>query len=79
MEYVIRLAEAPTDLASLEHYLLDLDPAAIIDVAPTTGALRCSTSATAAELLHAFADAGYLVMPHAIERVPSVCCGGCSG
>lgn len=79
MEYVIRLAEAPTDLASIEHRLLDLDPAALLDRDAATGVLRCSTSATALELLHALADAGYRVMPNAIERLPSVCCGGCSG
>ena len=79
MEYVIRLDDAAADLAALEHRLLDLDPAALLDRNAATGALRCSTSATAVELLQAFADAGYRLMPDAIERLPSVCCGGCSG
>jgi hypothetical protein len=60
-EYVIRLAEAPTDLAPIEHRLLDLDPAALLDRDAATGVLRCSTSATAVELLHTLADAGYRV------------------
>lgn len=48
MEYVIRLDDAPADLAAIERQLLDLDPAALLD-------------------------------RDAIERLPSVCCGGCSG
>ena len=79
MEYVIRLDDAAADLASIEQCLLDLDPAVVLDRDAATGALRCSTSALAEELLHAFADAGYRVAPDAIERLPSVCCGGCSG
>ena len=78
-EYVIRLVEAPTDLASIKHRLLDLDPAALLDRDAATGVLRCSTSATEVELLHALAEAGYRVMPDAIERLPSACCGSCSG
>ncbi len=79
MEYVIRLGDAPVDLAAIERQLLDLDPAALIDLDAASGALRCSTSALAVELLMALADAGHRVTPDAIERLPSVCCGGCSG
>ncbi|MBD9470440.1 hypothetical protein [Pseudoxanthomonas sp. PXM01] len=79
MEYVIRLDDVTADLADIEQHLLDLDPAVILDRDAATGVLRCSTSALAVELLHAFADAGYRVAPDAIERLPSVCCGGCSG
>ncbi|CAN7501824.1 hypothetical protein LJR143_003301 [Pseudoxanthomonas sp. LjRoot143] len=79
MEYVIRLDDVTADLADIEQHLLDLDPAVVLDRDAATGVLRCSTSALAAELLHAFADAGYRVAPDAIERLPSVCCGGCSG
>jgi len=44
-----------------------------------TGDLRCATSALAVELLLAFAHAGYRLSPDDIVRLPSVCCGGCSG
>lgn len=79
MEYVIRLADATADLADIERHLVDLDPAVVLDRDAATGALRCSTSAMAQELSQAFAAAGYRVAPEAIERLPSVCCGGCSG
>jgi len=79
MEYVIRLDDAQADLATIERHLLDLDPAVVLDRDAATGMLRCSTSAMAVELLHAFADAGIRVPADAIERMPSVCCGGCSG
>lgn len=79
MEYIIHLADAPIDLAAIERHLLDLDPAIVMDHDAGTGALRCATSAMEAELLRAFADAGYRVAPDAAERLPSVCCGGCGG
>lgn len=79
MEYVIRLDDAPADLAAIERQLLDLDPAALLDRDAASGALRCSTSALAVELMLVFAQAGQRLAPDAIERLPSACCGGCSG
>jgi hypothetical protein len=79
MEYVIRLGDAPIDLAVIERHLQDLDPAAVLDLEARSGCLRCSTSALAVELLMALAQAGHHVTPDTIERLPSVCCGGCSG
>ena len=79
MEYVIRVGERPVDLAILAHHLLDLDPAMLVDRDVVTGHLRCSTSALAVELMLVFAQAGHRLAPDAIERLPSVCCGGCSG
>lgn len=79
MEYVIRLGDAPADLAAIERSLLALDPAALLDRDAATGNLRCSTSALAVELVFALAAAGHRLTPDAIERLPSVCCGGCSG
>lgn len=79
MEYVIRVGERPVDLAILAHHLLDLDPAMLVDRDVVTGHLRCSTSALAVELLLAFSHAGYRLVPDDIVRVPSACCGGCSG
>ena len=57
MEYVIRLDDAPADLAAIERQLLDLDPAALLDRDAASGALRCSTSALAVELMLVFAQA----------------------
>lgn len=79
MEYIIRPDGVPIDPTRIEWHLLALDPAALIDLDPTTGALRCSTNALAVELQRAFAQAGYPLEANAIEQVPSVCCGGCSG
>ena len=79
MEYVIRLGDAPIDLAVIERHLQDLDPAAVLDLDARSGCLRCSTSALAVELLMTLAQAGHRVTPGTIGRLPSVCCGGCSG
>ena len=51
----------------------------LVDRDVVTGHLRCSTSALAVELLLAFSHAGYRLVPDDIVRMPSVCCGGCSG
>ncbi len=79
MEYVIHVGARPVDLAILAHHLVDLDPAVLVDRDVITGDLRCATSALAVELLLAFAHAGYRLSPDDIVRLPSVCCGGCSG
>ncbi|MBA3928967.1 hypothetical protein J2X02_002797 [Pseudoxanthomonas japonensis] len=79
MEYVIRLDDVTADLADIERHLVDLDPAVVVDLDATSGCLRCSTSALAVDLMLALADAGHLVAPEAIQRLPSVCCGGCGG
>jgi len=51
----------------------------VVDLDATSGCLRCSTSALAVDLMLALADAGHPVAPEAIQRLPSVCCGGCGG
>jgi len=79
MEYAIHLGDAAVDLAAVERHLLDLDPAALVDHDTAARTLRCSTSATALELQMTLAQAGLRLAPGAIERLPSVCCGGCSG
>ena len=79
MENAIHLGDAAVDLAVVERHLLDLDPAALFDHDAAARTLRCSTSAMALELQAALAQAGLRLAPDAIERLPSVCCGGCSG
>lgn len=79
MEYAIRLEDAPVDLGAIERRLLEIDPAAVVDLDAGSGLLRCSTVALEAELVLALAHAGCNVAPADVARLPSVCCGGCSG
>lgn len=79
MEYVIHLGGPVADLAAIERQMLEIDPAALIDHDPATATLRCSTCALEVELLPALARAGHNLPFNAVERQPSVCCGGCSG
>ena len=79
MEFHIRLADPQVGIEAIEHRLLDLDPAALVDLDAASGVLRISTLAGPQDLAGGLAAAGPPVAPHAIEQQPSVCCGGCSG
>lgn len=79
MEYIIRVDDKAVDLTILAHALLKLDPSLLVDRDVSTGKIRCSTSALAGELLSAFSSAGHPLAPEDIQRLPSACCGGCSG
>ena len=79
MEYVIRLDTAGLDLERIGQSLQKIDPAAMVDVDPLNRALRVSATMLDRELLEALAQAGHPVRPDQVERMPSICCGGCSG
>lgn len=79
MEFNIRPVRDDLDAGVIEAALQMIDPASIVDRDPTTGAMRVSTVALEIELRQIFAEAGHALPFDAIERVPSVCCGGCSG
>lgn len=79
MEFNIHLKQPQPDLAAVESALLSIDPAAVLDMDRAAGKLRVSSCATETELISMMANAGHAIEPGDIERLPSVCCGGCSG
>ncbi|WP_024888874.1 hypothetical protein [Luteimonas huabeiensis] len=79
MQFDIHLDTAPLDLEPIALQLQALDPAALVDIDPATGALRVSTYAGEVEIALALARAGHRVAADRIVQLPSVCCGGCGG
>lgn len=79
MEVRIERPGLRVDSRDLEAQLKDIDPPAILDLEPVSGALRVSTAMATLELLHALRAGGISIGPKALIHLPSVCCGGCSG
>lgn len=79
LEFTIHTGGAHPDLSTLENALLDFDPSALIDIDAASGNLRIWANASELELSLLLAGAGCVVPVSRIERMPSVCCGGCSG
>ncbi|KAF1684916.1 hypothetical protein B1992_13875 [Pseudoxanthomonas broegbernensis] len=77
MEFKIRIGNPRID--GIEHHLLQLDPAGLVDVDAADGRVRIATCAQPFELAMILAAAGHPVAVSDIELMPSVCCGGCSG
>ncbi len=79
MELNIRPGHADIDAGAIEQALLAIDPASVVDWRAADGVMRVSTVALELEIRQIFSQAGAALALDAIERVPSVCCGGCSG
>ena len=79
MEYAIRLDAAAPDLGLISDALQDVDPAAIADLDRDGHTLRLSTNMLDSELIDALGRAGHPIAARHIKRLPSVCCGSCSG
>lgn len=79
MEYVIHMDTAGLDLAVIGDALQRFDPAAIADIDSRQQVLRVAAMMLDQELLAALDQAGHPVRAEQVERLPSVCCGGCSG
>ena len=79
MEYRIELFGALPAPATLAALLEGEDAAAVADFDQARRLWRINTSLSSGEVLDLFARAGCRVSPAQVERVPSVCCGGCSG
>ncbi len=73
------MALDPQALGRIEDAIHDVDPAAVIDFAPSGHRLRVAAALDANHLAVVLGFAGYPVGPDAIEQLPSICCGGCSG
>lgn len=76
MEYRIHLGGTPAQAAAIEARLIEQDPSALCDF--DAGLFRVSTLLGDTDLLTLMADAGMPLQAAQLERLPSVCCGGCS-
>lgn len=79
MEYSIRLDATAPDLGAIIDALQDVDPAAFADLDRDGRTLRLSTNMLDSELLEALNASGHPITLKHIVRLPSVCCGSCSG
>ena len=79
MEFILHAAGLAPDLAAIEQAIADLDPAVLLDYDATAHAVRISAALREDDLLACLRRAGVIAAPQDLERLPSVCCGGCSG
>lgn len=79
MQFTLLLAGRAPDLTPIERGIVELDPAALLDLDASGQAIRISTVATAHELLACLRRAGVATDADDIIRLPSECCGGCGG
>ena len=77
MEFNVTVDLGHADLQRIDHALRDVDPAAVVDTGGD--ALRVAGAFDIVTLLTTLRDAGCELTAHDIQRLPSVCCGGCSG
>jgi len=79
MEFHITLFGAKPDPVAIENAIRAVDPAALVDVDPSTHVVRVATSIDDRLLTQLVNRAGYPVAPQQVFQVPSTCCGSCSG
>lgn len=79
MEYSIHLDASAPDLGAIIDALQDVDPAAFADLDRDGHTLRLSTNMLDSELINALDLSGHPITEQQIVRLPSVCCGSCSG
>ena len=79
MQFTFDVAAPNPDISVLECTLLDLDPAALLDLDGSGRQVRISTVLRKAEVLACLQQAGLAPDPDRLRQLPSQCCGGCSG
>lgn len=78
MEFHVRASRPLPPLRVIEDALLAFDPAAVVDIDPARG-LRVNAAIDTPSLVALLNRIGGAVEPAEVERMPSACCGGCSG
>lgn len=79
MQFNINVQAPSINTQAIEHVLQEYDPAGMVDLDSDGQTVRISTIVLDIELVFILEQAGYPIRLTQIERVPSVCCGGCSG
>ncbi|KGM57776.1 hypothetical protein N799_01010 [Lysobacter arseniciresistens ZS79] len=78
MEFHVTAKDAGTRLPAIEDAILDIDPAAVVDI-DADGVLRVAAALDAGELERLLTATGMTLAPGDVHQLPSICCGGCSG
>ena len=79
MEFHVDGLSATADIATITDAIYIIDPAAQVDVDPSTGALRVNAAMSADDLTAAIGSVGQSVGGLLVMQMPSHCCGGCGG
>lgn len=79
MEFHVDGFAGAVDMAAITDAICAIDPAALLDIDPSTGSLRVATAMSAAELTAAIGSSGEAVDALLVMQLPSNCCGGCGG
>lgn len=79
MEFHIMLSGSVPDTDAIEQAIRNIDPSALVDIDPTSHAVRVAASIDAVQLVALFGQAGYPLSPRQVTQAPSICCGGCGG
>lgn len=79
MEYRINAVMAANDVEAIEQAIREMDPAAMAGLDPGGEVLMVSTVIGDEALLSILKQGGHCISAAQLERVPSVCCGGCGG
>lgn len=79
MEFHIDGFAAQPDMAAIADAIHNIDPAAVVDINPSTGALRVNAAMSADDLTTAIGSAGQQADGLLVMQMPSNCCGGCGG
>lgn len=79
MEYRINLPAPFIQLEAIEQAIGEMDPAMVVGLDASGTVLMVSTTIGDQALLSALDRVGHRISLEQLERVPSVCCGGCGG
>lgn len=79
MEFHVDGLPAAADMAAIADAIYTIDPAALVDMDQSTGALRVNASISADALTAAIGATGQQVAGLLVMQLPSHCCGGCGG
>lgn len=79
MEFHVDGLPAAMDMAAITDAIHNIDPAALVDIDPATGALRVNAAMSAADVTSAIGTSGQQADGLLVMQLPSNCCGGCGG
>ena len=79
MEFHVDGLAAAADMAAISEAIHTIDPAAMVDIDPATGALRVAAAMSADELTTVIGSTGQQADGLLVMQMPSNCCGGCGG